>query len=191
MNRRALPLVAALVMTALAFMVWERYDFARQQREDYKRSWSEYIQGPLGDLLYGSSRLRPLLVKKRLNAAEQAEAKDAVESLRRSARKAQALAEFSKGRPMLAGFQAIADWHTQVRELLEPWKNLVGKPVGKDALSVEAEMRLQLWKLLDKERGQLIKAHLLSEEEVLETNAMLYSLKEGTDSAAKNPLGGR
>ena len=188
MNRRWMPLLAALALTALGLILWERYDFARQQRLDWKQSWTEYVQGSLGDLLYGSSRLRPLLVKKRLSLAEQAEAKEAVDALRRSARKAGVLADFAKGRPALSGFQAISDWHAQVRELLEPWKNLVGKPMGKEAIAVEADMRLQLWKLLDQERQKLTKAHLLTEEELLETNAMLYSLKEDTQATQGAPV---
>ena len=186
MNRRWMPLLTAMALTALGMILWQRYDNARQQRLDLKRSWQEYVRGSLGDLLYGSSRLRPLLLKRRLNAAEQAEAKDAVDSLRRSARKSMALAKFAEGRPALAGFQAISDWHVQIRDMLEPWRSLVGKPTAREAVSVEAEMRLQLWKLLDKQRQQLLKEKLLSEDEILEMNAMLYSLKEDT-----GPKGGK
>ena len=181
MNARYRPLLSALVVSVALLGAWRWQANVREAREQRKALWMQYLHGPLADFLYGSSRARPLLAKRQLNAKDQAEIKDAIAHLRESAKQARVMAVLTERDPRLAPLNGAAQWHQEVYDLFEPWQNLVGRPLGAQALGVEKDLRSRLWCQLNAQRGELLRDKSLNKDEVLETNAMLYSLQEETE----------
>lgn len=178
--RRWMPWIAAAAITLISVSLWQHHARQAQEKAARREAWLAYLHGPLPDLLYGSSRLRPLVVKKRLNKAELQEAKEAADALERSRVVVPRIKAQLVDDPSMAGLSAVVTWHQEIGHLMEHWIGLVGKPLGKDAVATEAEMRLRLWQVLNQLRDRILADDTLSKDEILEMNALLYTLKEET-----------
>ena len=180
-----MPWALALVLTLLGGTLWRQHARQAQERAERKAAWTEYLHGPLSDLLYGSTRLRPLLLKKKLSKAEEAEAIEAAHAFERSRVLVPRIRAELTGDPSMGAMDMVVTWHQEIGALMEPWRGLRGRGLGKDAVSAEAALRLKLWQVLDGLRDQVLADKSLSSDEVLEMNALLYSLKEETEPPAK------
>jgi hypothetical protein len=181
MRRGKLFVLAALVSLALAGL-WRWQADRRAERQAHKEAWIQYLQGPLADLLYGSSRMRPLIVKKRLSPADQAEAVEAVDRLRDSYKRAAYFSVLFTGDAQMHPLVQAEEWHHQIFSLYEPWKSLQGKPLAKEALVADGELRQALWNCVNAQRDLILKEQSLTKDETLEMNALLYSLHEKEDA---------
>jgi hypothetical protein len=181
MKRGRLPLIVAALLTLALAGAWTLHSRRQEQRESRREAWTQYLRGPLSDLLYGSTRIRPLMLKKALTAQDREQAKDAVEHLHRSALGMPPLLAGLEKDPLYSALREAALWHEQIATLWENWSGIVGRPLAREALAVEADMRLNLHRRLTSQKEALWKAMPMRQETLLETNAMLYSLKEETE----------
>jgi hypothetical protein len=187
MTARARVFVAALLLSAAAFGLWQRQGARKELAQTRREQWMAYLQGPLSDLLYGSTRLRPLLAKKSLSPAEKEAVREALEHLEHSASAAQAAsAQFAQD-PTMAPLTEAMGLHQVIYALAATWPGKMASPSvqAQGALDDEAMIRGRLWKILAAERETLQADGILNKDEVLEMNALLYSLQEGTGQSAE------
>jgi hypothetical protein len=179
-QRMKLLMAAALFSLALAGL-WHWQSVRSAEKAARKQAWFEYLHGPLSDLLYGTSRLRPLILKKKLSKADQAEAAEALGRLEDSYKRTVYYAVFFENDPAMAQMIDVADWHHQIFNLYQPFHSLHGTPLAKEAVVADGELRQALWVRVNGERTVLLKDEDFSKDETLEMNALLYSLHEKSD----------
>jgi hypothetical protein len=187
MNPRSRPLILALLVTLALLGAWRWQSLGREEKSFHREVWLRYLHGPLSDLLYGCSRVRPLLSKRRLSKAESADLQDAVNHLQSSATESQVLAVLVGKDKVLQPLVSAVEWHQQISDLFGPWKALRSRSLAGRALAVEPDLRRQVWSRASVVKESLLKEGLLSKDEILEMNALLYSLQEGTTA----PVQGR
>jgi hypothetical protein len=174
-------LLAAILVSAAAAGLWHWQGVRKAEARARRDVWMAYLQGPLSDLLYGSSRLRPLLAKKNWSSADTASAKEALGHLQRSADEARAESElFAKDERLRPLADAVSLHQKMAASMLE---GVEKRSAWKDLLASDAEIRLQLWTLLAAQRERMLSEKSLSQDQVLEMNALLYSLHEETASS--------
>jgi hypothetical protein len=181
MSGRLRLIVVAALLSAAAGGLWH-WQAARKEAALARHDrWMAYLQGPLSDLLYGSSRLRPLMGKKNWSPADTAEAKEALQHLVRSASLALAASLQFKEDPRLQPLVEAVALHQEMQTLMVEWV----ERRGPGTLAAEAQIRLRLWTLLTEQRERMRAEGTLNRDEVLEMNALLYSLQEETGQAGQ------
>jgi hypothetical protein len=179
---RLKPVLAALLLTALAVGLWQWRDQQLEQRAQRREAWMGYLRGPLSDLLYGSSRGRALLQQSRQRALSPAERKElaaaaaSVQSAWAGARRPEALWQQD---PFFDGLKQGLHWHHALAELAKDWPRLSQRPeLLPDALAAERGLRQSLAGVLSQQREGMVKALALRQEALLEMNALIWSLRE-------------
>jgi hypothetical protein len=182
MKGRYKPVLAALLLTALALGLWQWRDQQLEQRALRREAWLAYLRGPLSDLLYGSSRGRALLEQSRqraLRPAERkalAEAAASVQNAWAAARRPEALWQQD---PFFDGLKQGLHWHHALAELAKDWHRLPQRQeLLPDALAAERGLRQSLAGVLSQQREGMVKELALKQDALLEMNALIWSLKE-------------
>lgn len=182
MTRATRLLLIGAVLASLAGGLWAWRDRQIQQRRQRSDAWTQYLRGPLSQLLEGSYEGRTLLAAaqaKPLNQAQRQSLAQAAARLREadSALQPQML-ELYRG-AFFEPLKEAARWHAELAESAKDWPRLgAQRELITPALEAERGLRLRLAGALDRQRDQVLLSLKPSQEAVLEMNALLYSLKE-------------
>lgn len=183
MKRRRALLLASLGLSLLAAGLWAWQDHRAALRRQRMVAWQEYLRGPLSDLLMGSSRGRALLTKAQkapLSAAERKELAEAVGSVRKADAGARTLLPNWQSDAFFKSMLPATGWHAELADAASDWGRLAvrERSLIPPALDSEAAMRRSLAGDLRAQREAVLERLRPSKDQVLEMNAMLYSLKE-------------
>lgn len=183
MTRRKLLLSAGLGVSLLAAGLWAWQDHRVALRQRRLEAWQGYLRGPLSDLLMGCSRGRTLLLKAQkapLGEADRRALGEAVSLLRQADAGARALLPAWQGDRFFKSMLPATGWHAELADAATDWGRLAARQrqLIPTALDAEAAMRRNLAGDLRAQREAILDRLAPSQEQLLETNAMLYSLKE-------------
>lgn len=180
MDGRKKRLVWAAGLSLLLIVFWSWRSQVRARHEADKALFQSYLQGPLSDLLYGVTRAQPVLVAQVKAGKVQATAlKEAGDSLQKAVSSLDALLKDRAPGPWVQSLQVLRTDHQGVAKLGERWSGLAR---GKDAalaayLQEEAALLTALADKLDILRVEATQRQRWTRSDILEINALLYSLR--------------
>jgi len=189
MTKRMLYL-SALFLTLCTVALWQWQHFSSQRRLARRTQWQAYLQGPLSDYLYASTRSDELLKKSKLKPAERAALGEAVTSMRKSYAGVSAARDGWEEDNFFQDLVRAAEWHSQALDLAEAWLHLDLKDqvlmqnLGQASSGVRHNLAIRL----DSQRTKVLAELKPRQAELLEMNALIYAVKEGTTVAKIDKL---
>jgi hypothetical protein len=174
--------LAGLILAALAVGLGRWRERAAMQRRLRHEAWFGYLQGPLSDLLEGESRGRELLrasLLRPLDAGQRRSLEDAAHAVVRAADAAgnsgaawNRAAEFGPLREALP-------LHRELAAAAQGWVAVSAVPARvREALKKDPVLRQALAEALSRQRRQLGTGAPWTQDDLLEANALIYSLNE-------------
>jgi hypothetical protein len=175
--------VSALLFTLAAVSLWQWQRHTTQVRLQRRTQWQAYLQGPLSDYLYASTRSHELLKMKKFKPADKQALGEAVLSMRSSWQGMVKMTPQWREDPFFSDLVTAAAWHAEAAQLADTWPrlDLRDKTLMDTARSAAEGISRNLALKLDAQRAKVIKELKPSKDEVLEMNALIYAVKEGTD----------
>lgn len=176
---------AALLLTLATAGLWQWQHHAEAMRQQRRAQWLAYLQGPLSDYLFASTRSREMLLKKKLKPAEKQALGEAVLSMQRSWAGVAKMKPGWQADPFFADLVQAAGWHAEAAQLAEAWPrlDLRDKALMATSRSAAEGISRNLAQKLDGQREKVLAKLKPSKDEMLEMNALIYAVKEGAGSA--------